>query len=337
MQGMGDERVGTKRTVDVVIVGAGFAGHLHAAPAARRLGLDGAGLRGRRAASAAPGTGTAIPARAATSRAWSTPTRSPPSCSRSGSGRERYATQPEILRYANHVADRFDLRRDIQFETRVDSAHVRRGRPSRGRLRTDQRRRRHRAFVVMATGCLSSPNIPNIDGARHFEGRRYHTGRWPHEGVDFTGKRVGVIGTGSSAIQSIPVIAEQAAELTVFQRTANYTVPAHNRPLDADGAGAIKAHYAEFRAPQAGRCRPRFGSRSPSQRRVGVRGRRRARGGPRSRIAGSTAASPFLGAFNDLLIDPSANETAAEFVREQDRARSSTTRRSPSRLTPTTR
>ena len=107
----------------------------------------------------------------------------------------------------------------------------------------------------MATGCLSSPNTPKFQGLEAFEGRRYHTGNWPHEGVDFTGKRVGVIGTGSSAIQSIPIIAAQAKHLTVFQRTPNYTVPAHNAPLDPDYVSAIKANYAGHARAAPSRCR----------------------------------------------------------------------------------
>ena len=101
-------------------------------------------------------------------------------------------------------------------------------------VETDGGERLVARFLVMATGCLSSPNTPKIPGLDDFAGPTYHTGNWPHEGVDFTGKTVGIIGTGSSAIQSIPLIARQAKHLTVFQRTANYAIPAHNRPLDPD-------------------------------------------------------------------------------------------------------
>jgi len=146
---------------------------------------------------------------------------------------ERYATQPEILSYAQHVADRFDLRDDIQFDTRVESATFD-DTTDAWTVRTDRGDELTARFVVMATGCLSSTNLPDIPGRDSFEGASYHTGRWPHEGVDFTGLRVGVIGTGSSAIQSIPLIAEEAAELHVFQRTPSYSVPAHNRPLDPE-------------------------------------------------------------------------------------------------------
>jgi cyclohexanone monooxygenase len=151
---------------------------------------------------------------------------------------EVMAAQPEILRYINHVADRFDLRRDIQLETRVSSAHYDEDQ-RRWRVETEAGEVFEARFCIMATGCLSSPNTPTIEGADDFAGSVYHTGQWPHEGVDFKGVRVGIIGTGSSGVQSIPVIAESAEQLTVFQRTPNYTLPAGNRPLsDADRANA---------------------------------------------------------------------------------------------------
>src|SRR5262249_23820232 len=143
---------------------------------------------------------------------------------------ERYATQPEILRYLGHVADRHDLRRDIRFSTRAESA-AGAADASRWRIRTDRGDTIRCRFYVMASGCLSLPKTIDIEGVDRFRGETYHTSRWPHEGVDFTGKRVAVIGTGSSGIQSIPLIAEQAAELTVFQRTPNFSRPPFNAPL----------------------------------------------------------------------------------------------------------
>ena len=159
---------------------------------------------------------------------------------------ERFAPQPEILAYARHVAERFDLARDIRFGTRVTRAwfDAAGGQWSVG---TDTGLELRSRFVVMATGSLSSTNLPAIPGRESFMGPSYHTGAWPHEPVDFTGKRVGVIGTGSSAVQSIPVIAAEAAELHVFQRTAAYSVPAHNASLDADYEAQVKADYREFR------------------------------------------------------------------------------------------
>ncbi len=162
---------------------------------------------------------------------------------------EVMAAQPEILRYANHVADRFDLRRDIQFDTRVASAHYDQAR-RRWRVTTDAGDVFEARFCIMATGPLSAPNTPQIEGADDFAGPIYHTGRWPHESVDFTGVAVGVVGTGSSGVQAIPVIAEQARHLTVFQRTPNYTMPAHNQPLTEEFKQKAKADYAEIRRRQ---------------------------------------------------------------------------------------
>jgi cation diffusion facilitator CzcD-associated flavoprotein CzcO/acetyl esterase/lipase len=143
---------------------------------------------------------------------------------------ERYATQPEILRYAQFVADKHDLRRDIRFTTRVQSAEWDDA-THRWTIHTDRGPDVSARFYVMATGCLSMPKVPDIAGTDRFRGEVYFTSTWPHDGVDFTGKRVAVIGTGSSGIQSIPIIAEQASSLTVFQRTPNFSIPAHNGPI----------------------------------------------------------------------------------------------------------
>ncbi len=159
---------------------------------------------------------------------------------------ERYSAQPEILEYANHVADRFDLRRDIRFDTKVTSAHYDEA-ANIWHIGTDDGESRTARFLVMATGCLSEPNMPDIPGKDDFEGSSYLTGLWPHEGVDFTGQRVGVIGTGSSAIQSIPQIAKQAKELVVFQRTPNFAIPAHNDELTDEYRKDAKAKYDDIR------------------------------------------------------------------------------------------
>ncbi|HVY04930.1 MAG TPA: NAD(P)/FAD-dependent oxidoreductase [Burkholderiales bacterium] len=143
---------------------------------------------------------------------------------------EKYPGPPEIMRYLNHVADKFDLKRDIRFNTKVESATWDDA-ASRWRVTTDAGETLSAQFLITAVGCLSTANIPNIPGLENFRGKWYHTGQWPHEGVDFRGKRVGQIGTGSTGIQAAPVIAETAAHLTVFQRTANYSVPARNGPL----------------------------------------------------------------------------------------------------------
>ena len=227
---------------------------------------------------------------------------------------ERYATQPEILRYVDHVAERFDLRRDIQFNTRITAA-VFDDLTSRWRLDTDDGARLSAAYCIMATGCLSAANKPNFTGEEDFAGPIYHTGHWPHDGVDFTGQRVGVIGTGSSAIQSIPVIAEQAAQLFVFQRTPNYTIPAHNKPLDPADVAEIKADYAGFRArakqTPTGNL---FEVGGPSA--LAVSEKERAREFEARWVYGGL---PFLAAYADIMFDPAANKSIADFVRTKIR------------------
>ena len=159
---------------------------------------------------------------------------------------ERYATQAEILEYANHVADRFDLRRDIDFNIRVSAATFDE-RQGFWRLLSTGGAEYHAGTCIMAIGCLSVPKRPDFKGLEDFEGEWYLTGAWPHEPVDFSSKRVGVVGTGSSAIQAIPVIAEQADHLSVFQRTANFSIPARNRPLDESTERYWKANYPQLR------------------------------------------------------------------------------------------
>src|SRR6516165_4453736 len=159
---------------------------------------------------------------------------------------EKYATQPEILRYLGFVADRYDLRRDIRFHTKVTAATWDEG-PQRWLLTTDNGSKVSCRHYIMATGCLSSPKPPEIDGVKDFKGEIYFTGRWPHEQVGLAGKRVAVIGTGSSGIQSIPLIAEQAAHLTVFQRTPNFALPAHNGPAPADRLALLEGDRAGYR------------------------------------------------------------------------------------------
>jgi cyclohexanone monooxygenase len=229
---------------------------------------------------------------------------------------ERYAPQPEILRYLGHVADRFDLRRDIRFRTRVTGATFDEAREQ-WQVDCDDGSVSVAPFLVLATGCLSMPTTPRFPGDDSFAGATYHTGRWPAEGVDVSGLRVGVIGTGSSGVQSIPLLAQQASRLVVFQRTPSYCVPAHNDRLDPDEEREVKRDYPAFRAANRTSA-VAFGSRwpandvsalavSPSEREAMFE-RRWAHGG-----------LPFLGAFNDLLLDPAANELAAEFVRTKIR------------------
>ena len=206
-------------------------------------------------ASAAPGTGTAIPARAATSKACNIPSHSPRSSTSNGTGRRNTRLSRRFSSYANHVADRFDLRRHILFDTRVTAATF----DETGkcwRIETDRGDKVSAKFCIMAVGCLSAANHVPFRGREDFRGPIYHTGEWPHEGVDFTGLRVGVIGTGSSAIQSIPIIAQQASALTVFQRTATYSVPAWNTKLTPE-----YRNDDQGRLPGAARQSPRAADR----------------------------------------------------------------------------
>ena len=162
---------------------------------------------------------------------------------------EVMAGQPEILEYAGHVADRFNLRPDINFDTRVISAVYDESNQC-WSITTDKNQNYQSRYCIMATGCLSVTNTPEIKGANDFSGPIYHTGKWPHEGVDFTDISVGIIGTGSSGIQAIPVIAENAQHLTIFQRTPNYTMPAYNKPLTAEFREEARANYDQIRADQ---------------------------------------------------------------------------------------
>ncbi|UCH47045.1 MAG: NAD(P)/FAD-dependent oxidoreductase [Betaproteobacteria bacterium] len=227
---------------------------------------------------------------------------------------EKYATQPEILRYADHVADRFDLRRDIRFNIRVKAAQFDDDTGSWLLTSTDGEQFRA-TFCVMATGCLSAVNKARIDGLESFKGNVYHTGEWPHEGVDFTGQRVAVIGTGSSAIQAIPIIAQQAEQLYVFQRTPNYTIPAHNAPLEPQQRQAVKDRYREFRDEAKQSFTGVLFRYNPESAVEVSEQRRREEFEARWAYGGVT----FMGAFSDLLFDRRANDAAAGFVRSKIR------------------
>jgi cyclohexanone monooxygenase len=300
---------------DIVVVGAGFAG-LYMLHRARGLGLS---VRVFEAGSGVGGTWywNRYPGARCDVESMEYSYQFDDKLQQEWHWSERFATQPEIMRYANHVADRFDLRRDIQFDTRVVAATYDE-KAARWTVRTDDGAETSAQFLVMATGCLSSTNLPEIKGLESFAGDRYHTGAWPHEQVDFRGKRVGVIGTGSSAIQSIPIIAEQAKALTVFQRTANFSVPAYNAPLDPAYEARIKADYANFRARNSLQINA-FGSNMPRSSipaRDMTPAERRAAFEARWQYGGLF----FLGALGDLLLDKEANDMAAEFVRGKIRS-----------------
>jgi cyclohexanone monooxygenase len=226
---------------------------------------------------------------------------------------ERYAPQPEILKYASHVADRFDLRNDIQLNTRVDQA-VYDESANAWSVTTSDGQAVPAKQVVLATGCLSNARMPDIKGLAGFKGQVYHTGHWPHEPVDFTGQRVGVIGTGSSAIQSVPVIAEQARHLTVFQRTANFSIPARNAALTAEERHAFRLNYPEIRRFAREDARNGIYTDLPDRGALDDGdNERRSKYESRWSRGGLT----FMSAYNNLALDKTANDTAADFVREK--------------------
>ncbi|MFT4037048.1 MAG: NAD(P)/FAD-dependent oxidoreductase [Thermomicrobiales bacterium] len=227
---------------------------------------------------------------------------------------ERYATQAEILRYVDHVIDRFGLRPDMKFESRVIGASWDDA-TAEWLIDTEAGEQFSARYLIMATGCLSVPQTPQLPGLDHFTGQVYSTGAWPHEPVDFTGLRVGVIGTGSSGIQSIPVIASQAAALTVFQRTPSFSVPAHNGPLSPEREREVKENYAflrkrnrESRVGYVVPAYPYSAMEASPEEREAVYEERWQRGG-----------LGFTAAYTDLITDRAANETAAEFVRAKIR------------------
>ena len=228
----------------------------------------------------------------------------------------KYPEQPEILSYLNHVADRFDLRRDIQLNTRVTSARFLED-TNRWEVETDQGDRVTARFLITGIGCISASNVPDIKGLDSFEGEWHHTGGWPQHDVDFTGKRVAVIGTGSSGIQSIPVIAEQAGHLTVFQRTPQYTIPARHGTIDRRFLEEeVKPNYAEIleKARWSASGSPvDFSERSALE--ATAEERREA-----YEAGWAEGGHKFLsGSFKDLSKDRRANDTAAEFIRSKIR------------------
>ena len=305
----------TTAPVDMIIVGAGFAG-LYQLYRARRMGLSvklleaGDGVGGTWYWNRYPGARCDVES-LDYSYSFSE------ELQQEWNWSERYAPQAEILRYINHVADRFDLRRDIQLETRVASATFDEA-SARWTVLTEAGERFDGQYLIMATGCLSIPQPPAFKGLETFKGDWYHSANWPREGVDFAGKRVGLIGTGSSGVQMTPVIAEQAAHLTVFQRTANFSVPAQNEPLTEATLAHVKAHYAERRALGREAVTGVFlSANDKSALEVSDEDRLKEF---EFRWRGAGGGFRMLRAFNDLLRNPIANQYAGDFVRGKIRA-----------------
>jgi cyclohexanone monooxygenase len=305
----GNSQSATGKTYDVVVVGAGFAG-LYMLHRLRGLGMtarvfeQGDGVGGTWYWNRYPGARCDVESMQY-SYSFSE------ELQQEWDWSERYAPQPEILKYANHVADRFNLRPDIQFNTRVERAVFDES-ANRWSVTTSDGHTVTAQFVVLATGCLSNARMPDIKGLDGFKGQIYHTGNWPHEPVDFTGRRVGVIGTGSSAIQSVPVIAEQATHLTVFQRTANFSIPARNAPLSQQEREKFRRNYPEIRRFAREEARNGIYTELPDRGALDDGdNERRSRYEARWQRGGLT----FMSVYNNLALDKAANDTAADFVR----------------------
>jgi cation diffusion facilitator CzcD-associated flavoprotein CzcO len=230
---------------------------------------------------------------------------------------EHFAGQPETLRYLNYVADKFDLRRDIQFRSRVTAAVYDEEARS-WTIRLEDGSRFSSRFLITAIGPLSTPTLPNIAGRDDFKGAAFHTARWPKEPVDFSGKRVAVIGTGATGIQTIQTIASQVGHLTVFQRTANWAAPLHNGKIDAETQAKIKAGYPEIFA----RCRETFACfvHTPDPRGA-FEVSDAEREANYERLYGDRGFGIWVGNFNDILTDRKANATISDFVARKIRQR----------------
>ncbi|OBB42847.1 MULTISPECIES: NAD(P)/FAD-dependent oxidoreductase [unclassified Mycobacterium] len=307
--GISEER----SSVDAVVVGAGFAGLY----ALHRLRSQGLSVRVFEAAPEVGGTWyyNRYPGARCDVESVDYCYSFDPELEQEWDWSEKYATQAEILRYMNWVADKLNLRDGITFNTRVTSAVLDEDN-LRWTVSTDTGEVVTARFCVMATGPLSAALTPDFPGLDGYAGELYHTAHWPHEPVDFTGKRVAVIGTGSSGIQSIPVIAEQADRLYVFQRTPNYSVPAGNRPLTDEDRAQVKATYAERRrlSWRSGGGSPHIAhpkltmEATPEERRDAFE--------KRWELGGVL----FSKTFSDQMIDMAANEEARKFYEEKIRA-----------------
>lgn len=301
--------------LDVTVVGAGFAG-LYALHRARQAGLKahvleaGSGIGGTWFWNCYPGARCDVES-IAYSYSFS------PELEQDWKWTERYASQPELLRYIEHVADRFDLRRDISLNSRVVAADFDEVRSS-WTVRTESGQRLTSQFLIMATGCLSEPVTPSLPGLDTFAGERYMTARWPREGVDLSGKRVGVVGTGSTGIQVIQELAPVAGQLTVFQRTPNFSVPGRNAPLPAEELAAVKACYRDYRRNQLrtpsgvpmNKPFPTLSVLDVSQEELYAT----------LELAWEEGgATNIMRTYTDIFVDPEANARVADFIRDKIR------------------
>ncbi|GAA0592886.1 flavin-containing monooxygenase [Actinomadura welshii] len=304
---------GNSREVDAVVVGAGLSG-LYMLHKLRGLGLSvqvcekGEGIGGTWFWNRYPGARVDVKS---LDYAYSFD----PALEQEWEWTEKYPAQEELLRYIDHVADRFGLRPHIRLRTRVTGAAFDEE-AGRWDVRTDRGDRVSAQYLVMATGCLSAPRLPDLPGLDAFGGEWYHTGDWPAEGADFTGKRVAVIGTASSGVQIIPLIAEQAAQLTVFQRTPNFVIPANNHPLDPETQRAVKERYAEVR--KANR-ESGFGVAFPEATKGAMEVPDDERDAYYRKVwyDRDNSLVSLLSGYNDLIISKESNDTIAQFVRDR--------------------
>ena len=301
------------RHLDAIIVGAGLSGMYQLHSLRDKLGMH---VKVIEAAGSVGGTWhhNRYPGARCDSESHSYMFYFSPELVQSWEWSERYPQQPEIQRYMDHVADFLKLRQDIMFNTRVNSADYDEA-ANLWRVHTSDGQSWSATYLITAVGCLSSANVPAIVGLDSFKGQWVHTSAWPLEGIDLKGKRVGVVGTGSTGIQAIPVIAEQAGHLTVFQRTANYSIPARNAPLSDDFKRYVKTNAEDIRQlmneTTNGHCfriDPRSALEVSEQERTSVYEAAWAKGGLQ-----------FRATFGDLLKDKKANDTAAEFIKTKIR------------------
>ncbi|MCY3631252.1 MAG: NAD(P)/FAD-dependent oxidoreductase [bacterium] len=298
---------------DVVIIGAGAAG-LYALHRVRGLGLSakvfekGDGVGGTWYWNRYPGARCDV-------ESWDYCYTFSEELEQEWEWTERFPTQPELERYFNHVADRFDLRRDIEFNTRVDQARFDEDQ-NRWLINTSTGNTVSARFLISAAGCLSEVNTPRLKGAETFAGQQIHTARWPKGGIDVTDKRVGVIGTGSTGVQAIPQLAKQAEHLFVFQRTPQFAIPARNRPIDADQLEELKHNYRERwelkKASPVG-----MGRRPPE-----VSSALEVDEATRTRVMEDSWAlggPGFAGTFGDVMTNAESNQITSQFVLDKIR------------------
>ena len=305
---------GSQRELDVVVVGAGFSG-MYLLYKLRPLGFS---VKVLEAGTDVGGTWfwNRYPGARVDIQSVEYSMTFDPQLEKDWKWTEKYSPQPELLKYAQHISERYDLRKDIEFTTKVESAKWD-DKTERWTIHTSTGDTITAKYYVMASGTLSVPKDVDIEGKNRFKGATYLTSRWPHEGVDFTGKRVAVIGTGSSAIQSIPIIASQAKSLTVFQRTPSFSIPAYNGPVPETVLDEYWSDRDGFRQAQ----RESAGGVKHTPTTVSALS---VSDEERNRIYEEAWAKSglveFLGCFSDHMINPIANEYLAEFVRNKIRA-----------------